>query len=365
MARIDALLKAQLENNASDLHLSVGMPPVFRIHGDLVPLKSRELSAQDAEVLLTEILNDKQKADLKKEWEIDLAYEIEGGRFRVNIFTERKGLGAAFRTIPIKILTVEELGLPQAVKRFADLAKGLVLVTGATGSGKSTTLAALIDYINANRNEHIITVEDPIEFVHGNKKSLIHQREVGQHTHSFANALRSALREDPDIILVGEMRDLETIELAITAAETGHLVFGTLHTSSAARTVDRIINVFPMGQQDQIRMMLSESLKGVVSQNLCRRCDVKGRAAALEIMVGTHALSNLIREGKTYQILSVIQTGKKEGMQTMDQALLDLMMSKKITREEAFSYAVEKKNFESLPGVRPAGPPPPGGPSPA
>ncbi|MCX5867813.1 MAG: type IV pilus twitching motility protein PilT [Proteobacteria bacterium] len=364
MARIDALLKAQLENNASDLHLSVGTPPVFRIHGDLVPLKSRELSANDAQVLLHEILNDVQKEKLQNEWEIDLAYEIEGGRFRVNIFTERKGLGAAFRMIPVKIATVEELGLPQALKKMAELSKGLVLVTGATGSGKSTTLAALIDYINNSRNEHIITVEDPIEFVHGNKKSLIHQREVGQHTHSFAAALRSALREDPDIILVGEMRDLETIELAITAAETGHLVFGTLHTSSASRTIDRIINVFPTSQQDQIRMMLSESLKGVVSQNLCRKVDGKGRVAALEIMMGTHALSNLIREGKTYQILSLIQTGKKEGMQTMDQALMDLLMSKKITAAEAFSYAVEKKTFESYQqGSRPAGAPP--GPPPA
>ena len=359
MARIDALLKAQLENNASDLHISVGTPPIFRIHGELVPLKSRELTANDAQVLLTEILNDSQKQNLVKEWEIDLAYEIEGGRFRVNIFTERKGLGAAFRMIPVKIATVEELGLPQAVKKMADLSKGLVLVTGATGSGKSTTLAALIDYINANRNEHVLTIEDPIEFVHSNKKALIHQREVGQHTHSFANALRSALREDPDIILVGEMRDLETIELAITAAETGHLVFGTLHTSSAARTIDRLINVFPMGQQDQIRMMLSESLRGVVSQNLCRKADGKGRVAALEIMLGTHALSNLIREAKTYQVLSLIQTGKKEGMQTMDQALMDLLMSKKITAAEALTYAVEKKTFESFQqGAKPAGPPP-------
>jgi len=357
MARIDNLLKAMIENKASDCHICVGSPPVFRIHGELTPLKTRELSPSDAETLFYEIITEHQKEKLEKELELDFAYEIEGARFRVNIFTERRGLGAAFRIIPVKIATVEELGLPATLKKMADLSRGLVLVTGATGSGKSTTLAALIDYINTNRKEHIITVEDPIEFVHQNKKSLINQREVGDHTLSFANALRVALREDPDIILVGEMRDLETIELAITAAETGHLVFGTLHTSSASRTVDRIINVFPTNQQEQIRMMLSESLKGIVSQNLCRLADGKGRIAALEILIGSHALSNLIREGKTYQIPSLIQTGKKEGMQTMDQALMDFLMQKKISPTEAYMFASDKKIFEGYLSPKPAGPP--------
>ena len=358
MARIDNLLKAMIENKASDCHISVGSPPVFRIHGELTPLKARELTPSDTETILFEIITEHQQERLKQDLELDFAHEIEGARFRVNIFYERRGLGAAFRIIPVKIATIEELGIPVVLKKLADLSRGLVLVTGATGSGKSTTLAALIDYINSNRKEHIITVEDPIEFVHQNKKSLINQREVGDHTRSFANALRAALREDPDIVLVGEMRDLETIELAITAAETGHLVFGTLHTSSAARTVDRIINVFPTNQQEQIRMMLSESLKGIVAQNLCRLVDGKGRVAALEILMGSHALSNLIREGKTYQIPSLIQTGKKEGMQTMDQALMDLLMGKKISPTEAYMFAADKKIFEQYmtpkPGAQPA-----------
>jgi twitching motility protein PilT len=265
-------------------------------------------------------------------------------RFRANVFCGRLGMSAVFRLIPTQILTVEQLGLPPTVLRFTTYKKGLIVVTGATGSGKSTTLAALIDHINKTEQVHILTVEDPIEFVHTSQKSLINQREVGRHTRSFASALRAALREDPDIILVGEMRDLETIELAITAAETGHLVFGTLHTSSAAKTVDRIINVFPTGQQEQIRAMLAESLKGVIAQNLLKTVDGK-RCAALEILAVTVAVSNLIREGKTFQIPSVIQTGKAEGMQLMDQAIQALVAAKKVTLEEAQKFAVNKALF--------------------
>ncbi|MDA8169958.1 MAG: type IV pilus twitching motility protein PilT [Nitrospiraceae bacterium] len=347
MAKIDSFFKYMLEQGASDLHLSVGSRPRIRKHGELEEINYNVLTNEIMEALLLEILDEKQKAHYREKKDLDFAYEIPGAaRFRANYFVQKRGLGAVFRVIPTKILSVEELGLPAQILKLAKLSRGLVLVTGPTGSGKSTTLAALIDYVNRTRKDHILTVEDPIEFVHENKSCLINQREAGNHTDSFASALKAALREDPDIILVGEMRDLTTIELAITAAETGHLVFGTLHTSSAAKTVDRIIDVFPVGQQAQIRTMLSESLKGVVAQQLLKRLDKPGRLAALEILFVNNAVSNLIREGKTFQIASVIQTGKGEGMQLLDQAIMDFLMQKNISPDEAYTKANDKKTFE-------------------
>jgi len=348
MAKLDNYFKAMRDREASDLHMSVGAPPMIRVHGNMIKLTEKHLSPSDNAQLLFEIMTDHQQEKFKKSRDLDFAYQYEDSRFRCNVFMDRMGMGGVFRIIPTKILTVEQLGLPESILRFCSYKKGLVLVTGATGSGKSTSLAAIIDHLNTNREEHIITVEDPIEFVHQNKKCLINQREVGSHTLSFASALRAALREDPDIILVGEMRDLETIELAITAAETGHLVFGTLHTSSAPKTIDRIINVFPTNQQEQIRTMLSESMRGVISQNLLKTVGGKGRVAAIEILIANSATNNLIREGKTFQIPSIIQTGKREGMQTMDQALMDLVKSRKVFAGEAYSYASEKKQFEAL-----------------
>ncbi len=350
MAQIDVLFKALREKKGSDLHLSPENPPMMRASGDLIPVMDKKLTHAENQTLLYEIMNDVQKKEFEATRDIDFAYDVPGleARFRANIFYGRLGISAVFRMIPTQILTTEQLGLPPAVLKFTHLKKGLVLVTGATGSGKSTTLAAMIDHINRTQKEHILTIEDPIEFVHRSQGCLINQREVGRHTKSFAAALKAALREDPDIILVGEMRDLETIELAITAAETGHLVFGTLHTSSAAKTVDRIINVFPTNQQEQIRAMLAESLKGVIAQNLLKTVDGK-RCAALEIMSVNTAVSNLIREGKTFQIPSIIQTGKAEGMQLMDQAIQALLAAKKITIEEAHKFAVNKGLFP-LPG---------------
>lgn len=356
MAQIDELLKSMLELGASDLHLSVGSHPLFRIHGDLEKVDSAGmyceiLKPDQIKTLLYEILTEKQIREFEERKDIDFAYQISGvGRFRTNIFEQLKGVGAVFRIIPNQILSLEELGLPKSIAKFTHLNRGLVLVTGPTGSGKSTTLAALIDLINQERKVHIITVEDPVEFVHVNKKSLINQRELGSNTMSFATALRAALREDPDVILVGEMRDLETIALAITAAETGHLVFGTLHTNNASKTIDRIIDAFPSSQQAQIRTQLSESLQGVVSQQLLKRIDGKGRVAAVEILVGTPALANLIREGKTYQIPSIIQTGRREGMQTLDQAIIDLLKQGKITTEEAFDKCVDRETFQKYLG---------------
>lgn len=347
MAKIDAFFQFMIEQGASDLHMTVGAPPLLRLHGDMVPMKYRPLTAEYNQALFYEILSEQQRTRFEKEKDLDLAYEVPGlARFRANLFVNRLGPAAVFRQIPSTILSAEQLGLPAAVLKLAELTKGLVLVTGPTGSGKSTTLASMVDYINASRREHILTIEDPIEFVHPNKLSLVNQREVESHTHSFSTALRAALREDPDVILVGELRDLETIELAITAAETGHLVFGTLHTNSAPKTIDRIINVFPTNQQEQIRVMLSESLRGVVSQTLLKRCDKPGRCAALEIMVVTPAIANLIRENKTFQIKSAIQTGKQLGMQTMDQALMDLLMARKITPQAAMIVAEDKKQFQ-------------------
>jgi len=314
----------------------------MRLHGRLQPLP--EADGQDGyEAALLAILTDSQRQIFEARSDLDFAYEIPHvGRFRVNLLRQYKGVGAVFRLLPNRLYSLEELGLPQVVHALVRLEQGLVLVTGPTGSGKSTTLAAIIDHINQESDKHIVTIEDPLEFIHPNKKSLVTQREVGVHTTSFAAALRAVLREDPDIILLGELRDLETISLAITAAETGHLVFGTLHTRTAASTVDRLIDVFPPEQQSQIRTMLADTLKGVIAQQLLVRADSQGQVVAVEILVGTTALANLIREGKTYQIPSLIQTGRREGMQTMDQAILELLRSKQITPQEAYRKAIDK-----------------------
>ncbi|MDH3270155.1 MAG: type IV pilus twitching motility protein PilT [Gemmatimonadota bacterium] len=346
MAQIDQFLKVLVQQGGSDLHLTVGSPPIMRVHGHLQRIKFRELSNEDMEALVYEIMEEEWRITFADKLDYDFAYEVEGlARFRVNVFWQRKGLAAVMRTIPEKILTADDLGFPDAVRRLCMLTKGLVLVTGPTGSGKSTTLAAMTDLINSTRADHILTIEDPIEFVHENKKALVNQREIRTNTRSFANALRAALREDPDVILVGEMRDRETIELGITAAETGHLVFGTLHTNSAPKTVDRIIDVFPADEQEQIRSMLAESLKGVVAQVLLRAKDGKSRMAAMEIMIGTSAIGNLIREGKIHQIPSIIQTGKKDGMQLLDQHILEFLMSGRITPEEAYMRCNNKQAF--------------------
>ena len=340
MAKIDVLLKMILEYNASDLHVCVGEPPLLRINGELQRAKYHDLAKEEVEVLLLEMLDEKTLSLLKSKKDIDFAYELEGvARFRGNIFLERHGYSGAFRVIPTNIKTLRELGIPEAVYSLARLKKGLVLVTGATGSGKSTTLAAMIDLINKEKNAHIITLEDPIEFIHPKGKCLIHQRQLGFHMESFAGGLKAALREDPDVVLVGEMRDLDTIQLALTAAETGLLVLGTLHTSSAPKTVDRIIDVFPTTQQAQIRTMLAESLKGVVSQNLLRKADRSGRVAAVEIMICNAAIQNLIREAKTFQIVSVMQTGKNIGMQPMIDHIKKLLQDGVISQEEADIYS--------------------------
>lgn len=361
MASIDELFKVMVEQGASDLHLTSGAPPVLRLHGGMVPMNYRELSNQDVQGLVFEILTEKQKKTFIEKWELDCSYSVASlGRFRCNIFMQRKGLGAVFRIIPEKLKTPEELGLPKAVVDMCEAHKGLVLVTGPTGSGKSTTLAALINHININNDAHIITVEDPIEFVHNNQKSIINQREVGTHTKSFANALKAALREDPDILLVGELRDLETISLALTAAETGHLVFGTLHTNSAAKTIDRIIDVFPTGQQQQIRTMLAESLKGVVAQNLFRRADVPGRVAAYEIMKCTKAIANLIRENKIHQIASQIQMGTKDGMILFEKSLDELVKKGKIHKADALAFLGKDEESSASFGTTA---PSPGGPA--
>jgi twitching motility protein PilT len=346
MAQIDQFLKVLVEQKGSDLHLTVGSPPVMRIHGELQRFKFRELTNADMESLIYEIMEEEWRITFVDRLDYDFAYEVEGlARFRANVFWQRKGLGAVLRTIPEDIMSADQLGLPEGVRRMCMLSKGLVLVTGPTGSGKSTTLAAMVDLINNTRNDHILTIEDPIEFVHRNKKSLVNQREIRTNTRSFANALRAALREDPDVIMVGEMRDRETIELGITAAETGHLVFGTVHTSSAPKTVDRMIDVFPADEQEQIRSMLAESLKGVIAQVLLKAKDGKSRMAAWEILVGTSAIGNLIREGKIHQIPSIIQTGKKDGMQLLDQHILEFLMSGRITAEEAYMKANNKQAF--------------------
>ena len=348
MAKIDALFKMMQQQGASDLHISTGTPPILRLHGEMVRVKSPDLTHEQAQTLLFEILDEEQVQQFEKTRDLDFAYAIPGvARFRGNILDTHRGIAGVFRLIPSEILTSEQLNLPEGVLKMTRFNKGLVLVTGPTGSGKSTTLAAMIDLINRTRKEHILTLEDPLEFVHENKLSLVNQRQIGTHSESFASALKAALREDPDIILVGEMRDLETIQLAMSAAETGHLVFGTLHTNSAPKTVDRIIDVFPKDAQEQVRAMLSESLKGVVCQQLLRTADGKGRIAALEIMLGNAAIGNLIREGKTFQLPSIIQTAKGEGMQLMDAHLMELLNSQIITAEEAHRCAVDKRIFEA------------------
>jgi twitching motility protein PilT len=335
------------EQGASDLHLSPGSPPIFRLHGEMERQNFKALSAEAIRSLLYEIITERQKEDFEAKKDIDFAYAIPGlARFRGNLLMSHLGIAAVFRIIPSRILTADDLDIPEGVRRLTNLKKGLVLVTGPTGSGKSTTLAAMIDLINSSRRDHIITLEDPLEFIHENKLSLMKQREIGEHSVSFTAALRAALREDPDVILVGEMRDLETISMAITAAETGHLVFGTLHTNSAAKTIDRIIDAFPKDSQEQVRTMLSESLRGVICQQLLRTIDGKGRVAALEVLIGSPAISNLIRDGKTFQIPSIMQTAKKDGMQLMDQHLLDLLKMRKVSPEEAHRCSQDKKQFE-------------------
>lgn len=347
MMKLGELLERAVRAGASDMHLTAGHFPLMRLHGKVQNIADEKLSNGLLSDLLMNILTDEQRAHLHEEKELDFAYEIDAlSRFRVNIFFQMRGLGAAFRTIPTQILSLRELDMPESLYALSREKKGLVLVTGPTGSGKSTTLAAMIDLINTERADHILTIEDPIEYTHAPKQSLVNQRELGAHTRSFSNALRSALREDPDVILVGEMRDLETISLAITAAETGHLVFATLHTKSAAETVDRVIDVFPSDQQGQIRTMLSNTLQGVVAQRLLPRADQPGRVAAVEVMVATPAIRNLIRENKTHQIHSAIQTGKREGMQTMDSVLADLYQAGRILKEEALREAHDKNLFK-------------------
>ena len=350
IAAIDKLFHDMCAIGSSDLHLCVGSPPIVRKDGHMQPLDpaAPPLGVAEVEALLMAIMPEKNKNEYAARHDTDFAYEIPSlARFRANAFYDRMGPGGVFRVIPSKILTAETLGLSPHILQLCQLNKGLVLVTGPTGSGKSTTLCAMIDYINRNRHDHVITIEDPIEFVHPNKQCLINQREVRTHTDSFKDALRAALREDPDIVLVGELRDLETVAIAIETAETGHLVFGTLHTTTAASTVDRVIDQFPADRQAQIRIMLSESLRGVIAQNLCRKMG-GGRVAALEVLIVTQAVSNLIREGKTFQIGSMMQVGKNVGMVSLNDALMELVTKKMVAPEEAYSKAVDKTGMETL-----------------
>ncbi|BBO26660.1 MAG: type IV pilus twitching motility protein PilT [Pseudomonadota bacterium] len=340
---ITELLAFSVKNNASDLHLSAGLPPIIRVDGEMRRLNVDPLDHKQVHALIYEIMNDKQRKEYEENLETDFSFEVKDlSRFRVNAFVQNRGAAAVLRTIPSKVLTLDDLGAPPIFKEIINQPTGIVLVTGATGSGKSTTLAAMIDHINTHKREHILTIEDPIEFVHDNKLSVLNQREVHRDTHSFSNALRSALREDPDVILVGELRDLETIRLAISAAETGHLVFGTLHTNSAPKTIDRIIDVFPAEEKAMVRSMLSESLRAVISQTLLKKVG-GGRVAAHEIMVGIPAIRNLIREDKVPQMYSVIQTGQSHGMQTMDQCLQRLVATGVITQQDAMAKMVDKQ----------------------
>lgn len=342
---ITELLAFSAKNGASDLHLSAGLPPMIRVDGEVRRINLPAMEHKDVHRLIYDIMNDKQRRDYEELLETDFSFEVPGvARFRVNAFNQNRGAGAVFRTIPSKVLTMEQLGLGPVFKSIAEYPRGIVLVTGPTGSGKSTTLAAMLDYINENRHDHILTIEDPIEFVHQSKKCLVNQREVHRDTHGFNEALRSALREDPDIILVGEMRDLETIRLALTAAETGHLVFGTLHTTSAAKTIDRVVDVFPAEEKDMVRAMLSESLQAVISQTLLKKIG-GGRVAAHEIMIGVPAIRNLIRENKVAQMYSAIQTGANYGMTTLDQSLKNLVTKGIITKEAARSAAKQPEAF--------------------
>jgi twitching motility protein PilT len=336
---------------ASDLHVTVGLPPMVRVSGEVQPLDYPPMTANVTREIIYDILSNDQRQRLENDWELDFAYSLpRTARFRVNVYFQKGNLGAAFRTIPHEIKSLAELGLPKAVEDLTEKPRGLVLVTGPTGSGKSTTLAAMIDRINETKNEHIMSVEDPIEFLHEHKKCIVNQREVSQDTHSFAQALKHVLRQDPDVILVGEMRDLETISLAVTAAETGHLVFGTLHTQDAPQTVDRIIDVFPSHQQAQVRAQLANALQGVLTQTLIPRRDGKGRVVAVEVLVPTPGVRNLIREGKNHQIYSAMQTGGKYGMQTMDAALVDLLRRGQISREEAEKRSSNPEELKRLAG---------------
>ena len=342
---ITELLAFSVKHNASDLHLSAGVPPMIRVDGEVRKVNVPALEHKEVHGLIYDIMNDKQRKDFEEHLETDFSFEIPDlARFRVNAFNQKRGAGAVFRTIPSKVLTLDDLNAPDIFKKISEYPRGLVLVTGPTGSGKSTTLAAMIDYINDSRHEHILTIEDPIEFVHETKKSLVNQREVFKDTLSFDAALRSALREDPDVILVGELRDLETIRLALTAAETGHLVFGTLHTTSAAKTIDRVIDVFPAEEKSMVRSMLSESLRAVISQTLLKK-NGGGRVAAHEIMIGIPAIHNLVREDKVAQMYSVIQTGMIHGMQTLDQCLRNLVSQGEVSQADAAQKAVDPKTF--------------------
>jgi twitching motility protein PilT len=349
MAKLDAFFKLMVDQGASDLHLVSGSQPILRVSGELQRVRYAVLESDDLKKMLYEVAPEYKIKQFEETGDVDFAYEIPGlARYRANYFVQKYGVGAVFRQIPDTILTVEQLGLPPVLNKLPLYPKGLVLVTGPTGSGKSTTLAALVDYANTHRKDHILTIEDPVEFVHKSRNCVVNHREVGLHTKSFTSALRAALREDPDIIMVGEMRDLETISLAVEAASTGHLVFGTLHTQSAAKTVDRIIDVFPHDQQEQIRATLADSLQAVVAQTLFKRRDTKGRCAALEILIATPAVRNLIRDGKTFQIPTVLQTGKKFGMQSLDDAILDHLEKGRINPEDAYLHCLDKARFRAF-----------------
>ncbi len=349
---LTSVLSSMLERNASDLHLTSGAPPTIRVRGELMPLEDYErMTAPELQRIIYALLNQKQREKYEENMELDFSYSLPGtARFRVNVFRQRESIGAVFRTIPFDILPLERLGIPPVVGKFASMPRGLVLVTGPTGSGKSTTLAAILDLANRTRHDHIMTVEDPIEFLHNHKGCLVNQREVGEDTHSFANALKHVLRQDPDIILVGEMRDLETISVALTAAETGHLVFGTLHTQDAAQTIDRVIDVFPSEQQEQIRVMLAGSIQGVVCQTLCKTADGRSRAVATEVMLATPAIRNLIREGKVHQVYSAMQAGAQHGMHTMDQHLAELVRINRISYEVGLDKCHHIEDFNRLTG---------------
>ena len=349
MAKLDAFFKLMVDQGASDLHLVSGSQPILRVSGELQRVRYATLESDDLKKMLYEVAPEYKIKQFEETGDVDFAYEIPGlARYRANYFVQKYGVAAVFRQIPDTILTVEQLGLPQVLNKLSLYPKGLVLVTGPTGSGKSTTLAALVDYANTHRKDHILTIEDPVEFVHKSRNCIINHREVGLHTRSFAAALRAALREDPDIIMVGEMRDLETISLAVEAASTGHLVFATLHTQSAAKTVDRIIDVFPHDQQEQIRATLADSLQAVVAQTLFKRRDTRGRCAALEILIATPAVRNLVRDGKTFQIPTVLQTGKKFGMQSLDDAILDHLEKGRINPEDAYLHCLDKARFRAF-----------------